>query len=556
LEPGTYHWYVRSDLMMNEEVVGSYRSDTKTFTVSPAVEPKAKFSRTSLIFDDTQVGQTAEMDWTITNIGDATLKVSSITVPEGFSTDFSSWSSKSLEPAESHTFKVTFKPTVAKQYSGKLVFKSNAVNAQEQGFTIGGKGISASQILLQFDPLYIWFDDTQVGTTSQREWTITNAGNARMEVYGLSVPDGFSTDFSTWKEKYLSPGASHTFNIYFSPKHEGTYSGKMVLKSNTTGYPEAYCDISGDAYEIKKAVISVSAETINFGEKKIGETATSSVVISNKGNANLNIWSVSGPSSGVFTTDYETWGSTTIEPNGKRTLKVYFKPAEATYYNVYIAIGSNASNVEGIQFINVTGTGVEPESYSAEYVDLGLTVLWANCNLGAKVKEGSGYSYRWGESDVNKAANGWANYKWCKGTDHTLTKYCSDSKYGYNGFTDNKTVLEPADDAAYCHLGNQWHTPTDAEWTELREQCTWEKTSINGVTGYIISSKIPGYTSKWIFLPTERTEYWSSTLATPDPNYSEVNPSFSWCISITKTAVYRSQSDRIGAYPIRPVRNR
>ena len=75
------------------------------------------------------------------------------------------------------------------------------------------------------------------------------------------------------------------------------------------------------------------------------------------------------------------------------------------------------------------------------YVDLGLSVMWATCNVGADKPEEPGDYYAWGEINTKKSYKE-SNYKWSKGSDYKLTKYCSDKRNGYNGFTDNKTVLE------------------------------------------------------------------------------------------------------------------
>ena len=135
-----------------------------------------------------------------------------------------------------------------------------------------------------------------------------------------------------------------------------------------------------------------------------------------------------------------------------------------------------------------------------EYVDLGLSVKWATFNVGATSPEDYGDYFAWGDTEPKENYN-WATYKWCEGTDKTMTKYCSDSNYGNNGFTDNKMELDLSDDAAHANWGGNWRMPTDAELTELREQCTWTWTTQDGVNGYKVTSKTSGYTDKSIFLP-------------------------------------------------------
>ena len=158
-------------------------------------------------------------------------------------------------------------------------------------------------------------------------------------------------------------------------------------------------------------------------------------------------------------------------------------------------------------------------------IDLGLSVKWASFNLGATKPEEFGDYFAWGETKPKWDYN-WSTYKWCmNGGPTQLTKYCNNSSYGYNGFTDGMYVLDPVDDAATVALGGSWRMPTEAELDELYRQCTWTWTTLNGVIGTKVASKKPGYTDKWIFLPAAgfrngaslyragtSCNYWSSSI--------------------------------------------
>ncbi len=139
---------------------------------------------------------------------------------------------------------------------------------------------------------------------------------------------------------------------------------------------------------------------------------------------------------------------------------------------------------------------VDSISFSGhEYVDLGLPsgLKWATCNVGATAPEAYGDYYAWGET-APKTIYNWSTYKWCNGSYDTQTKYCTSSSYGT---VDNKTVLDLADDAARANWGGAWRMPTDEEWTELRENCTWTWTNLNGKNGY----EVKGANGNSIFLP-------------------------------------------------------
>ena len=157
------------------------------------------------------------------------------------------------------------------------------------------------------------------------------------------------------------------------------------------------------------------------------------------------------------------------------------------------------------------------------YVDLGLSVKWATCNVGASFPGHDGDYYAWGETET-KITYDWGTYKWCKGSRKTITKYCTSSSYDT---VDNKTVLDPEDDVAHVKWGGNWRMPTDAELTELREECTWTWTIEGAKYGYNVTSKKNG---NYIFLPAagyrvdgtdygvgSSGNYWSSSLCPSDP---------------------------------------
>ena len=187
------------------------------------------------------------------------------------------------------------------------------------------------------------------------------------------------------------------------------------------------------------------------------------------------------------------------------------------------------------------------------YVDLGVSVKWASCNLGANKPEEYGDYYAWGETGTKKTYS-LSVYKWCNGTYNSITKYNTRSS---SGRVDNKTVLDAADDVARAKLGDKWRMPTDAEWAELRTKCTWTWTTQNGVNGYKVTSKINGNN---IFLPAaghwyetyllvagSLGYYWSSSLCTGSPCNA-------WYVYFYSGGVGRDDRSRFHGFSVRPVR--
>ena len=199
-----------------------------------------------------------------------------------------------------------------------------------------------------------------------------------------------------------------------------------------------------------------------------------------------------------------------------------------------------------------------------EYVDLGLSVNWATFNVGATKPEEYGDYYAWGETDT-KTDYSWYTYKWCNGSEISLTKYCNDTVYGNDGFTDTKTTLDVEDDVAYVKWGDSWRMPTKVEMDELYNNCTWKwydrgNSEFNGVPGYKVTSNIEGYTNRFVFLPAAGSRYdttlgsvgsgyyWSSSLGSYAMNAYYLNFDYSY----VNWRLINNDSRSVG-YAVRPV---
>uniref|UniRef100_UPI0025AFE4B5 PEGA domain-containing protein n=1 Tax=uncultured Muribaculum sp. TaxID=1918613 RepID=UPI0025AFE4B5 len=169
-----------------------------------------------------------------------------------------------------------------------------------------------------------------------------------------------------------------------------------------------------------------------------------------------------------------------------------------------------------------------------EYVDLGLSVKWAACNVGASSIEDSGNYYAWGET-ATKAEYTQANSK----------------TYGK---TKGDISGNPQYDAARANWGGTWRLPTKAEFDELVNKCKWEWTTQGGKKGY----RVIGPSGNSIFLPAAgwrsgsslydadtRGYYWSST---PDGSTDAV-------FDLLFFSGYRSTYwiRRFSGFPVRPV---
>ena len=217
--------------------------------------------------------------------------------------------------------------------------------------------------------------------------------------------------------------------------------------------------------------------------------------------------------------------------------------------------------LDGILYKGETKTFTSAAPPTPTLVDLGLSVKWASFNLGASKPSEYGCYYQWaGTTDVSDTGIylDVSNCPYHTGSSSSSgwTKYNTKSSYGT---VDNKTVLEPMDDAASVALGGNWRIPTDAEWSELISNCSWTWTTIDGVNGYKVQSNKSGYKNNWIFLPAAGCrnnarlynvgldgDYWSSSLNTG-------NTGDAYDVFFNPTGVDRFDSSRYVGQSIRPV---
>lgn len=208
-----------------------------------------------------------------------------------------------------------------------------------------------------------------------------------------------------------------------------------------------------------------------------------------------------------------------------QTVNVHFKNGQVIEYP--------STNID---FVDFSGKGAAPTITAGEAVDLGLPVLWASCDLGAKKPEETGARYAWGETKTKTDFNN-ENYAF----------YDAEKKQ----FIDIGDDISGTEyDAATVNLGDSWRMPTREEMQELVANCTWEWVKYNNIYGY----KIVGKNGNSIFLPTRDTNNCIYRTSSYSP-YSPVYTYGLWATSI-KIKIDAAMIGRADGFPIRPVKSK
>lgn len=202
----------------------------------------------------------------------------------------------------------------------------------------------------------------------------------------------------------------------------------------------------------------------------------------------------------------------------------------------------------------------EPRVYSGnindhEWVDLGLSVKWATCNVGASSPYELGNYFAWGETSTKDRFED-KNYRFfvSRGDPSKVDGNIKYSKYVCDnlshGVIDNMRRLVLQDDAANANWGGTWRMATDIEWAELKQHCRWTWIEQTDKVGYEIVSKKNGNS---IFLPVSRRSdygffgfYWSASLRIDFSSHS-------WGLCLRPESVNVVDYNRDGCGSIRPV---
>ena len=378
---------------------------------------------------------------------------------------------------------------------------------------------------------------TQVTTTTATAGgNVTSDGNGDITERGIVYSSTSQYPTTASATKVTSGTGTGTFSV--------TLDG---LVASTTYYVRAYAKNSaGTAYgtPVTFTTKSISLPTLSATFATSVTTCTAMVggQITEDGGAAITERGVyysnttnPGAGNGKFVRDGDGDGKFAVLLEGLEQGTVY-------YARAYAINEKGTSYGQQVMFTtkNLSSSANSGTNGGHAYVDLGLSVKWATCNMGSSVAEGSGNKYAWGET-VSKTTFSWTNYKYCKGSATSLTKYNTNSSIGV---VDNLINLELTDDAAYVNWGSNWRTPTIAEWQELEEQCDWEWTTLNGVEGWKVTSLSNGNS---IFLPSS-SEYMSSSLYTfaSDEPYA-----YSFCA--TQYWIGKQYGTRLYGCYIRPV---
>jgi len=302
---------------------------------------------TSFSFGNVQVGTSQSQTETLNNSGSENVTISQATaIGAGFSYTGLSLP-VTLAPNQSTTFAVVFAPTSAGAGTGSLSLTVSG-SSTSVNFALSGTGVTPAS--LTATPASMAFTNVQVGQTQAQTETVKNTGGMNATISQATVAGtGFSLS-GLAAPLTLPPGQSVSFSVSFEPQSSGSFSGTVVISSNTSN-PNLSVALSGSATGQSQGQLSVSPTTINVGSVTVGTSSTQTGTLTAAG-ASVTVSSVS-----VGSSEFVVSGLPVTIPAGQSAnFSVTFTPQTSGLASVGASFNSNASNSP--TSATLTGTGI------------------------------------------------------------------------------------------------------------------------------------------------------------------------------------------------------
>jgi hypothetical protein len=331
-------------------------------------------------YGDVLVGTSASRTFVIRNLGDIALQVADAVLAGSNAGEFSvtqGGAPFTVAPGATHDLGVRFAPTSGGPKSVTLRLASDDSDESSVDVVLSGIATTAPEIAVVLSPIH--YGETLVGTTNPRTFAIENVGSADLHATA-AVVGGDAAEFgvvpgSTFT---VSPGATHTINVTFTPASGGTKTTALRLTSDDTD--EATVDVALDGIGMMPADIDVGSTAHNYGDVLLGTTASKTFAIRNLGDVGLQV-------SIAAILDDETNDFAMVQgappfsvaPGATHNLEIRFAPTSAGLKEARLRITSDDQD-ENVVDVILNGTATTAPELEVVTASQNYGVVWVGAD--------------------------------------------------------------------------------------------------------------------------------------------------------------------------------
>ncbi|HWO37766.1 MAG TPA: choice-of-anchor D domain-containing protein [Candidatus Acidoferrum sp.] len=316
--------------------------------VAPA--PQISASSSTVQFGTVGDGSNSNLSLTISNIGNADLTISMVSIVGAEFSVSGIATPKTIPAGQSAQVGLTFQPTVAGAVTANLSITSNDPVNPTTTVTLAGTGSTATFGQLQANPASVSFGSVSTGANATQQVILNNTGTAAVQISSIAASGaGFSVNGIT-APFTLNAGTTATLNVVFAPTAGGSASGSVTVTSNANNSPLTVA-LTGTG---SQPGLSITPASFAFGSIVDGQTKSQNFTLTNTGTSSLTISQLSVSGTGYSISGLAT--PSTIAAGASATFNAVFAPTTAGSLPGSITVSSNAPGSPST--VTLSGTGV------------------------------------------------------------------------------------------------------------------------------------------------------------------------------------------------------
>ena len=312
-----------------------------------------RFGLNTIDFGESFVGVKSTASFYLVNPTSFPLEITgvSLTSTETFQSDADS--SFTLDGQDSVVFKVTFSPQSVGQFTGTLLFTTNALSGDTGSVSLAGVAVTSPPSQISLSTSVIDFGMVYLPGSVKKGLTVTNSGSGNLVINSVNVDgDNFAA------ENYnglVTPGGARPLNVTFTPLAGGSFQADLIIDSNDPDNPESKVTLLGVAVDTVSIVpiITISTKKLDFGSALVNTSKSAEITIGNIGKDTLELNTVRSTIASFIVDSYPD----RLLPSEQVSVHITFVPQGEGQQDGLILITSN-DPLRSLDSVQVTATGV------------------------------------------------------------------------------------------------------------------------------------------------------------------------------------------------------
>ncbi|HUN62514.1 MAG TPA: choice-of-anchor D domain-containing protein [Candidatus Sulfotelmatobacter sp.] len=319
-------------------------SSVGSFQINPA----------SVNFGQVAIGKPATQTVSVSNTGSVGINITQLTLSNSQFSVTGMTTPMALAVGQSGSFTIAVNATSAGTLTGTLTVQGSAGSTPVVVNLSATATSSQSQLSLSASSLS--FGNVAVGTKSTDNLVLNNTGTTDLTISMLTLAGSDFTISGITTPKTIAAGQSVTLAVTFTPTGTGNVTGSLAITSSDAANPTVTIPLTGAGSATATGQLSANPSSLSFGAVGTGTSNKKQIVLTNSGNAAVDLTAVTASGAGVTVSGVTL--PLSLNPSQTTTLTVAFDPTQSGSVSGAIKIVSNAGNSP--LTVQVSGSGAQP----------------------------------------------------------------------------------------------------------------------------------------------------------------------------------------------------